>query len=256
MTTVLNTRSLTVKIADICVCRNLNLDINPGDRWGILGVNGVGKTTLLHTLAGLHRPDTGNINYGEHSLEELSLRQRARYRSILFQDNSDPFPSTVLENVLIGRHPHIDYWQWESQRDIEIARDNIYRMELQNREQQMVNTLSGGERQRVAIATLLSQQARLLLLDEPTSHLDLKRQMKIMKILSQSIDHEKSASVMILHDLNIASRFCNRILMLFGKGEFNQGSCSEMLTDQHLNRLYDYPIRRVNHEGRAMFIPG
>ena len=256
MNSILNTSALTVTIANVCVCRDLDLNINPGDRWGILGVNGVGKTTLLHTLAGLYRPDTGNIRYGDHSLNELSLRQRARYRSILFQDNSDPFPSTVLESVLIGRHPYIDYWQWESQQDIDIARDNINKMQLQNREQQLVSTLSGGERQRVAIATLLSQQARLLLLDEPTSHLDLKRQMTIMEILSQTVDDNSSASIMILHDLNIASRFCNKILMLYGNGDFGQGSCAEMLTDEHLHRLYDYPIRRVNHEGWDLFIPG
>ncbi len=255
MSCLLETKSLTVRITSTLVCQDLNFAVNPGDRWGILGVNGVGKTTLLHTLAGLRHPSSGDIYYNGNSLNQLSSRQRAQFRGILFQDKSDPFPATVLESVLIGRHPFIDNWQWESQQDIDIAQKNILQMELQGREQQLVNTLSGGERQRVAIATLLSQQPKLLLLDEPTSHLDLKRQMKVMEILSRAVDDNRSASVMILHDLNIASRFCNKILMLFGDGKTEQGDCAEMLTGKRLNELYDYPIEQLSKDGKTVFVP-
>ena len=255
MSCLLETKSLTVRVASTLVCQDLNFSVDPGDRWGILGINGIGKTTLLHTLAGLRHPSSGEVYYNEKSLNQLSSRQRAQFRGILFQDKSDPFPATVLESVLIGRHPFIDNWQWESQQDIDIARENILQMELQDREQQLVNTLSGGERQRVAIATLLSQQPKLLLLDEPTNHLDLKRQMKVMEILTQSVDNDKSASIMILHDPNIASRFCNKILMLFGDGKSRQGDCAEMLTGERLNELYDYPVVQLNKDGKTVFVP-
>lgn len=255
MSALLETKSLTTRVAATLVCQDLNLTVNAGDKWGILGVNGVGKTTLLHTLAGLRPPSGGEIYYDGKVLSDLSSRQRAQFRSILFQDKSDPFPATVLESVLTGRHPFIDHWQWESQQDIDIARQNISKMELSDREQQLVNTLSGGERQRVAIATLLSQQTKLLLLDEPASHLDLKRQMKVMEMFSQAVDSQQTASVMILHDLNIASRFCNKILMLFGDGKTMQGDCSEMLTGERLNELFDYPIDQMKKDGKVVFVP-
>jgi iron complex transport system ATP-binding protein len=256
MNILLETKFLTARIAATLVCQDLNFTVNAGDKWGILGVNGVGKTTLLHTLAGLHPPANGEIYYDGKVLSDLSNRQRAQFRSILLQDKSDPFPATVLESVLIGRHPFINHWQWESEKDIEIARQNISKMGLSEREQQMVNTLSGGERQRAAIATLLSQQTKLLLLDEPTNHLDLKRQMKVMELFSQTVDSGQTASVMILHDLNIASRFCNKILMLFGDGKTTQGTCSEMLTGDRLNELFDYPIEQIKKDGKVVFVPG
>ncbi|WP_455375048.1 ABC transporter ATP-binding protein [Kaarinaea lacus] len=255
MNVLLQTKSLTVRIANTLVCKNLDFKVNAGDKWGILGINGIGKTTLLHTLAGLYQASSGEVYYHGKTINELSNRQRAQFRGILFQDKSDPFPATVLESVLIGRHPFIDHWQWESQQDIDTARDNILKMDLQGREQQLVNTLSGGERQRVAIATLLSQQAELLLLDEPTSHLDLKRQMKVMDLFSETVDSENKASVMILHDLNLASRFCNKILMLTGDGNTLQGNCSEMLTSGKLNDLYDYPIEQLKIDGKTVFVP-
>ena len=254
-TALLETRSLEVTIANHLVCRDLNLAINKGDRWGILGVNGVGKTTLLHTLAGLHTPQQGTIYYDGKIINELSNRQCAQHRGILFQDMSDPFPATVLESVLIGRHPYIDQWQWESSKDIKIARQTIKQVELQDRESQLVNTLSGGERQRVAIATLLSQQTKLLLLDEPINHLDLKRQMEVMEILSQLVEREKLASMMILHDLNIAARFCDKILMLFGDGRSTQGDSSELLNSELLNELYGYPIEKISHTSGSVFVP-
>lgn len=256
MNSLLQTQSLTVRIAGTLVCQDLNFSVRAGERWGVLGINGVGKTTLLHTLAGLRNPSSGSIQYNNKTIDDLTSRQRAQFRGVLFQDTSDPFPATVMESVLVGRHPFIDYWQWESQQDIEIARYNIQQMELEDKTKQLVNTLSGGERQRVAIATLLSQQPRLFFLDEPTNHLDLKRQMQVMELFSQTVTDKGSASVMILHDLNIASRFCDKILMLFGEGKSMQGDCADMLSDENLNELYGYPIERLQNNGKAVFIPG
>lgn len=255
MNKLLQTKSLTVRIANTLVCQELDLCVNKGEKWGILGVNGVGKTTLLHTLAGLFPPSSGEIFYGTNSIDSLSSRQRAQFRGVLFQDKSDPFPATVMESVLIGRHPFIDYWQWESQKDIEIAEQTIRHMELQDKTQQLVHTLSGGERQRVAIATLLSQNPKLLLLDEPTNHLDLKNQMRVMELFSKLVDEEATASVMILHDLNIASRFCDKILMLFGHGKSIQGNSAEILSDEILDELYGYPIERLQDKGKVVFVP-
>jgi len=256
MDSILETKSLTVKIASTLVCNDLSLSINAGDKWGIIGVNGVGKTTLLHTFAGLYPSTSGEIFYGAKLVSEMGHRHRAQYRGVLFQDNTDPFPSTVLESVLAGRHPHIEPWQWESNIDIQIARDNLALVELQYRETQMVNTLSGGERQRVAIATLLTQQPKLFLLDEPTSHLDLKSQMMAMDIFCNQVDAHRSSIVMVLHDVNLASRFCNKVLMLYGDGKFSQGNTRDLLTVEALTELYGYPVNRLEHKNERIFVPG
>ena len=252
---LLEASSLNVDIAGNSVCQDLNLSVLPGETWGILGVNGVGKTTLLHTLGGLRAADKGEIIYEGNPIETLTTRERAKHRAILFQDKTDPFPATVIESVLIGRHPHIDKWQWESDKDINIAKQAMEQFELTGKENQLVNTLSGGERQRVAIATLLSQQTKLLLLDEPGNHLDLKNQMKTMEVFSQLVKQTSIAAVMILHDLNMAARFCNNVLMLLGDGKTVQGKSEELLNPEMLQELYGYPIEKIQHAGNAVFVP-
>ena len=139
MTSLLNTKALNVKIGKTVVCQDLSFAVEPGETAGILGVNGVGKTTLLHTLAGLRLPASGEIFYKGAAIEELSSRQRAQFRGILFQNKLDTFPATVMESVMIGRHPFIDRLQWESKNDIAIAEATIAQMDLQDKQNQLVN---------------------------------------------------------------------------------------------------------------------
>lgn len=255
MKALLSTQSLQVSIGNCRVCNDLNLAVQPGESWGILGVNGVGKTTLLHTLAGLRSPVHGTICYNDIPISTLSKKQQAKFRGILFQNVTDPFPATVLESVLIGRHPYIENWQWESQQDVKLAKQYLEKMELADKENHLINHLSGGERQRVAIATLLTQQVKLLLLDEPTNHLDLKQQMHAMKLFAELVKESNAAAVSIVHDINIAARYCDRILMLFGEGNFIQGTSSELLKPEILEELYGYPINRISHHNQAIFVP-
>ncbi|MDO8933464.1 MAG: ABC transporter ATP-binding protein [Rhodocyclaceae bacterium] len=248
---IIKARQLTVRIGACRVCTALDLDLAAGERLAILGRNGAGKSTLLSTLAGLREPDAGIINLAGQSYAELGLRAAARLRGWLGQERGDPFASTVLETVLTGRHPHLDRWAWESANDKDIARAALAAVGLAGMAERALQTLSGGERQRAAIATLLAQQPRLYLLDEPLAHLDLNHQIATLEMFAQRARTESIALVMVLHDPNLALRFCDRALLLFGDGRHVEGPVTDVLNEETLSQLYGHPLRRVEN----VFIP-
>lgn len=243
---LLATRQLDVSIAGIKVCRGLALEVGAGQRWAILGRNGVGKTTLLKTLAGLHVPDAGTVLVEDAPVEEQPKRRLAQRIGVQFQDAPVLFPGTVLETALIGRHPWLDPWRWEGEEDIRIARAALAAVGLDGFEDRALTTLSGGERQRLAIATLLAQDPALYLLDEPTNHLDPYHQIQAMELLCrQNGDNDWSraaAVVMVLHDVNLAVRFCDHVLLLYGDGVADCGATKEILNPDSLERLYHHPV--------------
>lgn len=253
--TLLETRALTVSVGGKQVCRELNLVVQRGERWGILGVNGAGKTTLLHTLAGLKMPVTGNIFLNGQPLAEMKRRDAARICGLMPQDSDDAFPSTVMETALIGRHPYLPAWAWESVEDEHIARSALESVELSGMEQRMTHTLSGGERRRLALATLLVQNPALLLLDEPVNHLDLHHQIETLELLTSQASQDGKTLLMVLHDVNLAARYCNRLLLLFGDGTTLQGKVDEVLNTENLARLYHHPVHSVEAEGRKLYYP-
>ena len=248
----INCSDLSVSISDTQVCKNLTLSINAGENWAILGMNGSGKTTLLHTLAGLLTAQTGNIELNDTNLNNLSRRDVAQQLALLMQHHEDHFPGTVLETVLIGRHPHLKSWQWESDNDIQIAHDALALVGLTHFDERSILTLSGGERQRVAIATLLVQQTTIRLLDEPVNHLDIHHQHEVMQLLTSHDDN--IANVFVLHDINLATRYCDHALLMFGNGKTKQGSCTEVLTENNLTQLYQHPITEISHHNQRWFI--
>jgi len=252
---LLETNNLVVSIGGIHVCHDLNITIEPGQCWGILGKNGSGKTTLLQTLAGLRSPDGGDILVKGNNLNHMTRKQISQCIGVLFQDYNDIFPSTVLETTLIGRHPYLNAWQWESADDVELARSALHQVEMTGMESRIVTTLSGGERQRVEVATLLTQDPPILLLDEPTNHLDLNHQIAIIKTLSERVTDRQQALVMVLHDINIAARFCDHLILLFGNGISQHGTKQDMMTEKQLEQLYGHPIRHIRDEGIDAFLP-
>lgn len=242
---LLSAQGIAVTIAGRWVCRDLELCIRPGERWAVLGPNGSGKTTLLHTLAGLRPTQGGDIMLRGRHLNTWRPRERARLLGILLQDYDDPFPSTVLETALIGRHPHLKRWQWEDDDDRARARSALGRMDLAGFENRAIATLSGGERRRLAIATLLTQDPQLLLLDEPTNHLDLLHQIHALELLARLTTQEDRGIIMVLHDITSAARYCDHALLLFGRGEALAGAVTDVVNEENLARLYGHPIRRL-----------
>jgi iron complex transport system ATP-binding protein len=244
MTPLLATRGLAVTIAGIRVCSNLDLAVGPGECWAILGRNGAGKTTLLHTLAGLRAPAEGAIELFGQPLAAIARRDIARLRGLLPQDDSDAFPATVLETVLIGRHPHLSRWQWEGTEDVRIAREALAAADMAGTEARDVRTLSGGERRRVALAALLAQQPQLFLLDEPSSHLDLSHQLALLDRLAGAVRPGGKALVMVVHDVNLAARYCDHALLLTG-GDALAGPARELLTAERLSAVFGVALKAL-----------
>ncbi len=251
---LLDCDSLSISVGDRSLIDNLNLQIEDGQRWAILGMNGAGKTTLLHTLAGLLPADTGNICLRGQPLLSLSRREIALKLGLLFQEQHELFPGTVMETVLTGRHPHLKAWQWESAEDQNKARQLLRSVDLKGYETRQVTTLSGGERRRLGIATVLLQDPDLLLLDEPVNHLDLHHQQKILQLLETTAREKNKSLLMVMHDINLSARYCDHVLMIFADGKTRQGKTSELLREDILSELYQHRIQCLNHAGRTFFI--
>jgi len=252
---LLVTEQLHVSIAQKKICEDLNVSIRLGECWGLLGANGAGKTTLLYSLAGLRPVDSGQILLKQKSIAAMTRREIAAVLGVLPQDSSDPFPANVFETVLIGRHPHLSAWQWEGEQDFLLAHAALERVGMQGFEKRQIDTLSGGERRRLAIATLLIQQAPLMLLDEPTNHLDLRHQISMLSLLVETAGKAAGAVLMSLHDINLAVRFCDHLLLLMPDGQVIQGTTNEMLDPEILQSLYDCPLRRIETEEGLVLLP-
>ncbi len=252
-TPLLAAHALSVSIGGQPVVRELHLALHPGERLVLLGRNGVGKTTLLHTLAGLHAADAGEVRLAGKTYADLGHRGAAPLRGLLPQHQGDVFAASVLETVLIGRHPYLARWDWESAADANLARAALAAVGLADFAARSLHTLSGGERQRVALATLLVQQPRVYLLDEPLAHLDLHHQVAVLELMSRRVREEGAALVMVLHDVNLAARYCDWALLLFGEGEYEFGDA--VPDARALSRLYGYPLRVIQDGERRWFVP-
>ena len=251
----LEARRLTVGVAGKVFCRDLDFALAAGERLSILGRNGAGKSTLLSVLAGLRAPLSGEVRVSGTTYAELGTRKSALIRGWLPQARGDAFASTVLETVLVGRHPHLERGGWESAQDAQIVRRALAAVDLAGLEQRDVQTLSGGERQRVAIATLLAQAPQLYLLDEPIAYLDLKHQIAMLDLFSAAARERNAAVAMVLHEPALAWRYSDRVLLIHGDGLTEYGPTREMLTAERLSALFQYPLHAIECEGRVSFIP-
>ena len=255
MSRLLEVEQLTLEMGGKRVCQQLEWQVQQGEVWGVLGVNGVGKSTLLQALCGLRSVASGTIQVMGRPLQTMKRREIARWVGLLFQHQDDLFPSTVLEQVMMGRHPHTTLLQREQPEDIEIAQNCIERVGLQGMEQRILDTLSGGERRRAAIATLLAQQPQLYLLDEPEAHLDPSHQKAIFREVVMQVQSQPAGLVMALHDINLAIHHCTHLLLLMGDGVVEQGCTADMVTPQRVERLYGTAMTHIQQEGQSAYLP-
>ena len=233
--------------------RDLAFAVRPGEVWCVLGPNGVGKTTLLHALAGLRAVQAGGVRLCGKPLADWPLASAARQRGFLPQIVHDAFAASVLEVVMMGRYPHLSRWQWEGEGDREAALAALAAVDLHGMAQRDVLTLSGGERQRVALAALLVQDAPLLILDEPLTHLDLRHQVQVLRHLAALAANQGKGVLMSLHDLNLAARFCSHALV-FSPAGVMQGPVDRVMTEPVLQEAFGHRIVRVAAGGQTLFV--
>ncbi|WP_198263798.1 ABC transporter ATP-binding protein [sulfur-oxidizing endosymbiont of Gigantopelta aegis] len=256
----LQCNDLSLSIADKNICKALNIDFKPGEFWGIMGVNGVGKTSLLKVLIGLNHDDkhihtSGTVTLDKKNIQHIKRFELAQSMGMMLQEYEYNFPSTVLEAALIGRHPYIKQWQWLNQSDQRIALDALDLVELKHLSHRQVSTLSGGEKRRLNLATLLTQNPEYYLLDEPVNHLDIKAQLNILSLLQDKFSLGQQCGIMVIHEPNLAYRFCDHILLLFNDGHYLSGETDAVLTQDNLSQLYDCPIHQIDDAQHRLFIP-
>ncbi|MGL4995771.1 MAG: ABC transporter ATP-binding protein [Deefgea sp.] len=251
---LLSLKNFTIQQGERVLVANLNWSISAGETWLVLGENGCGKSTLLSAMAGWHQPVAGELQLNDQPWRSVPNQRRAQAMAWQTQHDEHPFPMTVLEKVLTGRHPHLSRFAWESQQDIALARQQLARLDLAHLEARDLATLSGGERRRVSLATILTQQAPLMLLDEPLSQLDVRHQQQALRVLAQD---PNQATVLVTHDPNHAHGLCAQTtfaLLLYGDGRFLAGLASEVLTAENLSALYHYPIQAFQLNERPWFV--
>ena len=246
---------LDVRIAGVRVARQLDIAIRHGEFWGLLGPNGIGKTTLLRTLAGLLEPQSGSVRLDGRDISGLPRKLLARHIGMLQQHTVYVFDSSVLQTVLTGRHPHLGYWEREGPQDLDMAVRALRSVGLEDFAERSVTGLSGGEARRLAFATVLVQDPEFMLLDEPTNHLDLRHQVRIMGMIRERTASGRHAALAALHDVNLAARYCSHVLMLFGDGDWCAGPCADMLSETSLERLFGCPVERLDSGAGPRFHP-
>lgn len=242
------------------IIKNISLNIYQGDFMGIIGPNGSGKTTLLRFVTRVLRPRKGAIFFSNRDIFEMDLKQLCCQVGFVSQDISTSFSFSVEEIVLMGRIPHLKRLAFETKKDFEIAHEALRLTDTLYLKDKHIDELSAGERQRVTIARALAQEPQLLFLDEPTAHLDIGHQIQIMDLLKKLNRDSRLTIVMILHDLNLASAYCNRISLMDRGMIFKEGSPEEVLTYQNIESVYKTVVLVNNNQitGRpnVVLVPG
>lgn len=238
MDSLLRINNLSGGYYKVTVIKDICLEVKRGDFLGIIGPNGSGKTTLLRLMSKALFPQNGRIAFRGKDIAGMDLKDFAQLTAFVAQDTVINFSFTVLEIVLMGRIPHLKRLQLEAKEDYLIAEKALFLTDTLHLKDKKIDELSSGERQRVIIAKALAQEPLLLFLDEPTSHLDIGHQIQIMDLLKKLNRQNNLSIVMVLHDLNLASEYCNRLVLLNEGSIFKDGSPREVLTYQNIEAVY------------------
>ena len=235
---LLRAAQISYRADDAELLRNVSLPLSGGEVVGLIGPNGAGKSTLLRVLSGLWRGAAGQITLRGQPLGHYRPRQIAQLVGHVAQSAAMDAPFMVRDVVLMGRNPHLGRFQIEQARDRQIATDAMHVTHTLALAERAISTLSGGERQRVFLARALAQEPSLLLLDEPTSNLDIRHQIDILATV-QRLARQRNLGVLIaIHDLSLAARFCDRLILLHDGRVLAEGSPEAVLTPLHLAQAF------------------
>src|SRR3989338_2084770 len=234
-----------LKVDNLCggygketVIRDVSFKIEEGGFLGIIGPNGSGKSTLLRLMSRVLIPQTGKIILEDTDIARIHLKGFCKKVAFVPQDTMINFSFNVWEITLLGRIPHLRRMQWEGKRDFSIAQNSLSLTDTLHLKDKPIDEVSAGERQRVIIAKALTQEPILMLLDEPTSHLDIGHQIQVLNLLKRLNRQNNMTIVVVLHDLNLASEYCQRIILLNEGKIFKEGEPQEVLTYQNIETVY------------------
>ncbi len=230
-------KDVSVHIASNAIVDRVSFNGGRGEVLGIIGPNGAGKTTMLKVLAGLLKPTAGIVKIGDTRIDAMPVSTRSK-RIAYVPQSTGVHPFTALEMVLMGRYPHLRRFQIEAEDDAEIAISAMKRMHVEQFLDRRVDTLSGGERQRVLLARALAQRGDVLFVDEPISSLDIKHQLMSLQVLKDEAMKREVAVCAVLHDLNLAARYCDRLVLMSNGRVVADGEPREVITEQSVHSVF------------------
>ena len=253
---ILKTQAINFSYDQDIVLHSISMNVSPGECIGVIGPNGSGKSTLLKLLGGVLKPDSGQLYLKGKNYLDYQQKQLAQSITWVPQEHPTVFPFKVSEIVLMGRHPYLSAFTFEGEEDIEIAHSAMALTQTLQFSQRNFNEISGGEKQRVVIAGAITQEPELMILDEPTSALDIKYQIQILNILKQLNEDKNMTVILAMHDLHLAAKFCNRLILLEGGKIFKDGKAKEVLQKEHIEKVYGVKVHLIHDQnGNIMISP-
>ena len=247
----LQIKNLSFSYGSTQILKDINMELGSSDVLGIVGPNGAGKSTLLRCIDRILVPQNGTLLLDGQEMKQMSSMEIAKKIGYVPQSISNTFPATVFDTVLMGRRPHLG-WR-SSEKDIDTVLEVLTMLKIKYLAMRDFNEISGGQQQKVLIARALAQDAEILLLDEPTSNLDIRHQLEVMEILTKLVKKKGLSVMMAIHDLNLASRYSDRIIMLNGGGIRDTGDPVSVLTAENIQSVYGVEVI-VKHEADKPYI--
>lgn len=235
------------------VLKDVNIEVGAAEILGVVGPNGAGKTTLLRCIDRILTPQKGCILLDERDIKKMSRMELAKEIGYIPQGVSQVFPATVFDAVLMGRRPHLG-WR-ATEKDTDKVLETLHLLHIEDLAMREINELSGGQLQKVFIARALAQDPDVLLLDEPTSNLDIKHQLEVMSIIKTIVKEKGISAIMAIHDLNLAARYADRIIMMNSGKIFSAGDPASVLTRESIKRVYGVEANVHYNDGKLYIVP-
>lgn len=254
---VFELNNVSFKYNETLVLKRISMGIPQGLITGIIGPNGSGKTTLLKVLSGVNKPSKGHVMLQDRPLEDYSRQEIARQIAFLEQSNASTLPFTVREVVEMGRYPWLKPLASLTAKDKRIIEHALDCFDLTSKKDQIVDTMSGGERQLVSLARAMAQEPKILILDEPTTYLDIGHQSMVMEYLRKWHKEWGTTIIMVIHDLNLSSQYCDHLVVLEEGNFIIAGSKEEVLCEELIAKTYKASFSMIKHpvSGVPQFLP-
>lgn len=243
---------MSFSYSSVPVLRDISLDLSGPGFVSIMGPNGVGKSTLIHCINKILEPSSGTVFIDGTDLKDITIKDLAKEMGYVPYSANDSFPLTVVDTVMMGRHP---YSKWNTlDHDLDVVYDTLKMLGISHLAMRQFNELSAGQHQKVMLARGLVQEPKVLLLDEPTSNLDIRHQLEVTKLLKRLSVDKGILIIMISHDINIAAKFADKVIMMYQGRIFDAGLPSEVITEENLRTVYGVESEVIDDDGRPHVI--